>query len=44
MENFIKVVVFAYIAIWAQAKAFDITAEDIKTWSKKLVKELLSGQ
>jgi len=44
MENFIKVVVFAFIAIWAQAQAFDITAEDIKTWSKKFIREIFSGQ
>jgi len=44
MENFIKVAVFAFIAIWAQAKAFDITAEDVKIWSKKIMKELLSRQ
>jgi len=41
MENFIKVSVFLFIALWAQTKSFGITTEDIKVWSKKLMTEIL---
>jgi len=41
MENFIKVSVFLFIALWAQTKSFGISTEDIKVWSKKLMKELV---
>jgi len=37
VENFIKVSVFVFIALWAQTKSFGITSEDVKIWSKKLI-------
>jgi len=37
MENFVKVSVFVFIALWAQTKSFGITSEDVKVWSKKFI-------
>jgi len=44
MEGFIKVLIFALIAIWAQTKPLDLTAEDVKMWGLKLMRAILNSK
>jgi len=44
MKSYIKALVFAFIAIFAQIKPLNLSTEEVKTWSLKLMRAILNSK